>query len=79
VTPPMAPGDNATAKTGRCIPSPEPEPSVMPSGELLRHGADVSDHPQLRDLDVLSPRRPRPHRKEDEQQPVSTSWSTPTG
>jgi hypothetical protein len=52
--------------------------SVMPSGELLRHGrylrppaAPSSRCPVLRRL--------RPHRKEDEQQPVSTSWSIPTG
>jgi hypothetical protein len=39
VTPPMAPRDNAIAKTGRCI---RTRTRVMPSRELLRHGADAS-------------------------------------
>jgi hypothetical protein len=36
--------------------------SVMPSGELLRHGRYLGPL-QLRHLDVLPLRRPRPHRK----------------
>jgi hypothetical protein len=36
--------------------------SVMPSGELLRHGRYLGP-PQLRHLDVLPLHRPRPHRK----------------